>query len=592
MAINLRSLATLFSTLCVALISGAQTVWYNPLDAPIPFLNGRAWNEEIGKSFARMPERIRQNMPGGVNYLAGQSAGMSVRFLSNSHEVLVRYTLTDNYDYKNMPPLNHSGVDLYATDANGKTHWIGNHMAWDFKKNPGDTIVFAYRNISAPEFSDRGLAFELFLPPYNTLKSLEIGVDEGAGFRFIPQSAERPVVVYGSSIVHGASPSRPGLMWTTIMKRNTDYPVLNLGFSGCAYMEPAVFEAMSEIDARAYILDPMPNSYSIGEEIYTRLMAGVKTLREKSTAPILFIETAGGVDSVFRNDVNTAYRAGDAWMRKAYETLIGEGIKDIFYLSHDEIGMDEDCYIEGTHPNDIGNMRYAAACTAKLREMLPENWAPARFSPIPQHRDGSYEWYDRHNEVIIRNHTQNPEVLLIGNSITHFWGGEPVSRNLGGDSFKKLSGKRSFTNMGFGWDRIENVFWRIIHGELEGCSPKHICLLIGVNNIYNGDSDEDITDGIVALAKIIRERQPKAKLHVIKVYPAAGLELRIAGLNALLEKKLPIDEFTDLLDFTDVLTLKDGSGKIDPTLFIEGEGLHPIEKGYERLVKALKPHLK
>ena len=117
-------------------------------------------------------------------------------------------------------------------------------------------------------------------------------------------------------------------------------------------------------------------------------------------------------------------------------------------------------------------------------------------------------------------------------------------------------------------------------------------MLIGVNNLFYGDSDEDISDGIVALAKIIRERQPNAKLHVIKPYPAAGQEERIARINDMVASKLPVDEYTDLLDFTDVLTLPDGSGKIDPTLFIEGEGLHPIEKGYERLVKALKPHLK
>lgn len=592
MRLNLRFLGVIYFLACAALVSVAQTVWHNPLEGATPMVHGRAWNNEIGKSYARMPERVRATLPGGVSNLAAQSAGMSVRFLSNTPEVVVRYILADNYDYKNMAPLNHSGLDLYATDANGKSHWIGNHMAWDFKENPGDTIVFAYRNIKAPEFPDRGLAFELFLPPYNTLKSLEIGVPEGASFDFIEPTAERPVIVYGSSIVQGASASRPGLNWTSIVKRNTDYPVVNLGFSGLAYMEPAIFDAMAEIDARAFILDPMPNSYTLGEDIYNRLVAGVKTLRSKSDAPILLMETAGSPDSVFRTDVNAAYRAGDAMLRKAYDDLQAEGITGLYYLSHNEIGMDEDCYIEGTHPNDIGNMRYAEAVTSKLSEMLPEDWAPEHFKPITQHRDWCYNWYARHNEVINRNRSLNPEVLLIGNSITHFWGGEPVSRNLGGDTFKKLSGKRIFTNMGFGWDRIENVFWRIHHGELEGCSPKHICLLIGVNNLFYGDSDEDISDGIVALAKIIRERQPNAKLHVIKDYPAAGQEERIARINDMVAAKLPIDEYTDLLDFTDVLTLPDGSGKIDPTLFIEGEGLHPIEKGYERLVKALKPHLK
>ena len=87
--------------------------------------------------------------------------------------------------------------------------------------------------------------------------------------------------------------------------------------------------------------------------------------------------------------------------------------------------------------------------------------------------------------------------------------------------------------MGFGWDRIENVFWRIFHGELEGCQPKHICMVIGINNI--GDKEEDIANGVVALARLIRQRQPEAKLHVIKIYPAKAMKKRSKGQTTLLK---------------------------------------------------------
>ena len=51
------------------------------------------------------------------------------------------------------------------------------------------------------------------------------------------------------------------------------------------------------------------------------------------------------------------------------------------------------------------------------------------------------------------------------------------------------------------------------------------------------------------------------------------------------------DDKTELVDLTDCLTLKDGSGKIDPTCFMK-DGLHPNEKGYTLLGKQLKKHLK
>jgi lysophospholipase L1-like esterase len=222
--------------------------------------------------------------------------------------------------------------------------------------------------------------------------------------------------------------------------------------------------------------------------------------------------------------------------------------------------------------------------------MFPEDMANKRYPPIRQRRDGVYEWLPRHNEVIRLNHTTNPEILMIGNSITHFWGGKPYSNNYGGNTWNKFFGKRRVTNMGFGWDRIENVFWRIFHGELEGCHPKHICLLIGVNNISHNDSEEDVSDGVVALAKLIRERQPQAKLHVIKIYPAKNKEDIINRTNNLIAQKLVCDDHTDLVDLTSFLTLHDGSGRIDESLF--REGLHPNEKGYAEIARGLKKYLK
>lgn len=586
MKYTIRTTVLLTLFLLTIIPGTAQTgmVWFDPLECDTPYISGRAWNVETGKNYVRMPERFRQVMPKAVWGLSQQSAGLSIRFLSTAQEIQIKYTLQSDARYKNMAPLNHSGVDLYATDANGYTHWIGNHMGWNFGNKAGDTITFTFKHIKIPEFANRGLDFQLFLPPYNTVKSLKIGVPKGTPFQFLHQSAERPIVVYGSSIAQGASPSRPGLMWTNILQRETEYPIINLGFSGSALMEPPLFDAMSEIDARAYILDPMPNSYNLGEDIGKRIIAGVKKLRLKSTAPILLVESCGSPDNIYCPDINAEYRKGDAYLRKAYNQMLSEGIKGLFYLSNKEIGFTEDAMIEGTHPNDIGNMQYAKAYEKKLREMLPEDTPDKRYPPIRQRRDACYEWFPRHNEVIRLNHTTDPEILMIGNSITHFWGGHPYSNNFGGNTWNKFFGKRRVTNMGFGWDRIENVFWRIFHGELEGCQPKHICLLIGINNI--GDKKEDIANGVVALARLIRQRQPQAKLHVIKIYPAKGHEEKVKRTNDLIEKLLPLDTRTDLVDLTSYLTLKDGSGKIDPTLF--REGLHPNEKGYTRIAKGLK----
>ena len=572
--------------------ASAQMTWYNPIACDTPYVNGRAWNVEIGKNYSRFPERFKGKVTDNVWNISRNSSGLSIHFITNSKTIQIKYTLAEpTSDLRNMAALNQSGIDMYAMDVQGRNHRIGNHMKYHFGANPGDTITVTFDKIESSEFHDRGLEYELFLTPYNTVTSLCVGVEPKSDFKFLHQSSERPIVVYGTSIVQGASPSRPGLMWTNIVERELDYPLVNLGFSGSAFMEPSLFETMGEINARAYVIDAMPNSFKLGkEEIIQRAVSGVKYLRTKSNAPILLTESCGSPDSVYCPSINREYCEGDANLRQAYKQLQSDGVKNIFYLTRQEIGLTEDAMIEGTHPNDIGNMLYAKAYEKKLREMLSEDTPNANFPPIRQRRDGIYEWLPRHNEVIRLNHTTDPEILMIGNSITHFWGGKPYSCCYGGNSWNKFFGKRRVTNMGFGWDRIENVYWRIFHGELEGCQLKHICLLIGVNNI-GIDSEEKIADGVVALAGLIRARQPQAKLHVIKIYPAKGREEIIRRINSMIQQKLVLDDYTDLVDITDNLVIKDGSGKINPDFFLQ-DGTHPNEKGYTQIAKVLKKELK
>ena len=343
----------------------AQRTWHDPLDGDSPYICGRAWNEETGPNYHRLPSRFAQTLPAHVYNLSQQGAGLSVRFSTDATDIVVRYTLRNSiYSYLNMAVLAHSGIDLYGTDDDGHMHWIGNHMQWAV----GDTIAIHYADITPPTHGMR--SYELFLPPYNTVTGLSIGVD-GCCFRFEHAPQERPVVIYGSSIVQGASASRPGLMWTTMVQRQTGYPVINMGFSGSALMEPAVFDMLSQIDARAFILDPIPNSVSITDEVCQRAMAGVTAIRAHSDAPILMVENHGIPDSLLHRSLHDRYAAANRQYRKAYDTLTAQGVPNLYYLSSSDIGFTEDAMIEGTHPNDIGNALYAKAITNKLHELLP-----------------------------------------------------------------------------------------------------------------------------------------------------------------------------------------------------------------------------
>ncbi|MDE7442905.1 MAG: hypothetical protein K2M65_01950, partial [Muribaculaceae bacterium] len=60
--------------------------------------------------------------------------------------------------------------------------------------------------------------------------------------------------------------------------------------------------------------------------------------------------------------------------------------------------------------------------------------------------------------------------------------------------------------------------------------------------------------------------------------------------NQFLAQYLITDDHTRLLDLNACLVLPDGSGKVNPDMFVEG--LHPNEKGYAALGNELKKQLR
>ena len=266
-----------------------------------------------------------------------------------------------------MPTTGVSGVDLYATDPNGQLRWCASKFNLSFK----DTINYEFKDLTYFTGEEKGYDFELFLPLYNEVTWMEIGVPEDRELRFIPISKEKPIMVYGTSIAQGACASRTGMAWTNIIHRELRYPVINLGFSGNGQLEEEMFGFLAEIDAKLFVIDCMPNMATERTElIYDRLLKGVAILREKSNAPILFVEHdyANGVSSQQNVDW---YTGANKEQQRAYKTLQERGVKNLFYLSHDELGFTQDSMVEGLHPNDLGMRQYADAYLRKIHEIFP-----------------------------------------------------------------------------------------------------------------------------------------------------------------------------------------------------------------------------
>ncbi|SEI80209.1 Lysophospholipase L1 [Dyadobacter koreensis] len=573
-------------------LSQAQTTqftWWNPASSKVPVIEGQAWPDEIKSRYDRLPGRAEKLVREQVWNLSKQSAGLMIRFRANSGEIKVRYQVGGKLALPHMPSTGVSGVDLYAISNDGEWRWCAGKYVF------GDTVAYNFKNLEPVDQNHKlGREYRLFLPLYNNVKWLEIGVPDGARFEALPVRPDKPIVIYGTSIAQGACASRPGMAWTSILARKLDDPLINLGFSGNGRLEKEVVDLVSEIDAKIFVLDCLPNlvaSVNISlAEVKARILNAIHNLRQKhSSIPILMAEHDGYTDEAINPVSRKNYQEVNAVMKEAFAQLKAEGVKEIYLISKEDFQQDIETTVDGTHPTDLGMMRYADAYERHIRTILHEPIGVLSTTrPCTQLRElPNYDWEIRHRDILNSNKLEKPKVVVIGNSITHFWGGLPKGpRATGEESWNETFGTTGVRNMGYGWDRIENVLWRVYHGELDGYTAQKIFVNIGTNNLQS-NKDEEILEGWKLLIEAIKYRQPDVDLMMVGIYPRRQQEERVKKLNAEL-KKLTKSMNVNFVD--PGLSLANKDGKIDETLF--SDGLHPNAKGYTILGKAYEPFVK
>ena len=575
----------LFIPFCKAQTNREYKSW-NPVTDTIKSLEGQAWPVEVKNFYSRLPAKAEQLVRQDVWDLSKNSAGLQLRFRTNADEVIIKYTLAGALQFPHMPATGVSGIDLYSKTIDGK--WLRAAGKYAF----GDTVSYQFTNLLTADHHVGNREYTLYLPLYNSVKWMEISVPKKSFFKSLPVHNDDPIIVYGTSIAQGACASRPGIAWTNILGRKLDRAIINLGFSGNARMEKSVIDLMAAAAAKIYVLDCLPNMAGgifTAAEIKKRLVEAVKILQEKRAGtPILFCDhdgyTGDGINDIKRKE----YEGINLALKEVIDSLTAAGIKNIYRLSKEEINQDIESMVDAVHPNDIGMMHYADAYEKKIKEILNEPAGTISTTiPITQRRDFNvYDWEPRHNEILKFNKTTAPKLVLIGNSITHFWGGKPQGpRDSGIDSWNKYFGNKEAVNMGFGWDRIENVLWRVYHGELDGIAPKQIVLMIGTNNLQL-NTNEEILQGLQFLIKAIRVKQPEAGILMMGIFPRRAMEERIVALNKMIEKNI-IGYKIKFADAGQLLLKQDK--KIDETMF--SDGLHPNAEGYEKLGKFIDMQL-
>lgn len=353
----------LLSSLNLSAQEQSEIKWYHLSELR---LRGRAPGM-TENPFQRFPDSMQANTREPVWKLSRNPAGVNLQFTSTASQFTVRYAVEGELQFPHMPATGVSGVDLYVKGKTADWQWVkGNyHFA--------DTISYTFQISKTEGNAER--KFMLYLPLYNSLKWMEIGLDSSEALKVIPTEAPKPIIVYGTSITQGACASRPGNAWSNSLSRNLDIPVLNFDFSGNGRLEPEIIDYLAQLDARAYALDCLANFGSRkglnAKTAYNRLIKSVLTFRKAHPkTPVLLTDHAGYPGGETYLPKKELYETLNAANHKAFTDLKKQGVKNIYLLSFEELGLTAKNFVDGVHPTDGGMDKYAKAYEGKLRAVF------------------------------------------------------------------------------------------------------------------------------------------------------------------------------------------------------------------------------
>ena len=325
--------------------------------------------EQTSARYERLPVELKGVVRDQLWGLGRNSAGLYIRFRSNSTKISARWkSMVPEHYMPHMADAGDNGLDLYILTEDKGWRFAGSGFEWGGRDKKVKSKAMVAN--MAPQMRE----YMLYLSLYNGVESLEIGVDEGAVIEApavdSPRSG-RPVVMYGTSILQGGCASRPGMAFTSILERRLDREVINLGFSGNARLDYEIAEYITRVkDPSLIVLDYVPNSSAKlinekGERFF-------RIIRDAfPDVPVIFVEDPTFPHTIFDQRMQKEVTSKNEAQKALYKRLKKAGEKKIHYVSTDGlIGDDGEATVDGVHFTDLGMMRYSEKLLPVMRKAL------------------------------------------------------------------------------------------------------------------------------------------------------------------------------------------------------------------------------
>lgn len=321
--------------------------------------------EKETERFVRMPSGIADSVSKNVGILNANTAGGRIRFSTDSTRISVSVKYRGLTSAPHLSFLGACGCVLLEEREN-ETTFVYSFMPGYYGNKQEKKIENGY---SITKKIDGGTVknYILYLPNYNDVSELKIGIDENAFVGHGKKYREiKPILYYGSSITQGGCASRADNSYQALISKwtNTDY--INLGFSGSGLAEEEIVDYMTTIDCSVFVCDYDSNAPNPDylEKTHFRLYEKYRT--KCPNIPIVFISNtysdAGNMNAEVRFGI----------IRRTFDTAVMRGDKNVFLIDGMRLFGEEDkenCTVDGVHPNDLGFYRMAQGIYRVLKEI-------------------------------------------------------------------------------------------------------------------------------------------------------------------------------------------------------------------------------
>jgi hypothetical protein len=319
---------------------------------------GLPWFGEDKPALRRLPLRLKDRFRLPVWDLAQDPSGGRIRFRTDSSRIGLAAENPGFSNMHHMASVGENGFDLY----------VGNDYVGSAWPDAGGKITKEWRVGRERRMRD----VTLYLPLYKAVTLRELSLDADAHLEPAkPYAISKPIVYYGSSITQGGCASNPRGACQAILERRLNADFVNLGFSGNGLGEPALAEAICELDPSGIVLDFWGNPSA--DQYATALPVFVRILRQKwSRLPILVVSPFYFPAEECGGDVAREQSAKRRTAREFVEQRRKAGDRWIWYVDglrmlnrEQTVGL-----VDGVHCNSLGFYFNAQGLEPSLQKAL------------------------------------------------------------------------------------------------------------------------------------------------------------------------------------------------------------------------------